>query len=273
MSTNLRRILTAIAAAPVVLGLAYLGGWPFAALIAIIGMIGQRELYQMARRVGAVPLEVVGMLLGALVVATVLWPRLWVLPATLFLLFVAGAPLLLPQEHFLSSFTVTIAGSLYPTGLLGSLVWLREARGPTVDDGAAFHLVLLTILLVWATDVFAYYVGRWMGAHPLAPTTSPNKTWEGTLGGLGAAVVVGVVLKLVLVDVLTWPHLVVLIVLAGGVGQLGDLLESQLKRSTATDDSSHLLPGHGGMLDRFDAMAVAAPFITLYLYVVVGLFG
>ena len=272
VSDNLRRVVTALLTAPVVLVLAYLGGWAFATFVALIGVLGQRELYQMARQAGAQPHRTGGFVLGGLVVVTVLRPTLWPLGATVLLLFVVSAPLLLPQEDFLVSFTVTIAGIVYPTALLGSLVWLREVRSALVTDGDAFRLVLFALLVVWATDVAAYYVGRTIGRRPLAPTISPNKTWEGTLGGLGAALVIGLALKLTLVDLLAWPHVAALIVIGGGVSQLGDLLESTLKRSTNVDDSSQLLPGHGGMLDRFDAMAVAAPLIVLYLHLVAGLY-
>lgn len=241
-------------------------------LIASIGLGGQVELYRMARRVGASPHVSSGLVLGALVVATLWHPSLWSIAAAAFLLFVVVAPVLLPQEQFLTSFTVTIAGGVYPTALLGTLVLLRSARGPAVDGDGAFLLVVLTFLLVWATDIAAYYVGKWMGQRPLAPKISPNKTWEGTLGGFGAAVLVGLLGKLVFLDFLAWPHLAALVVIGGGLSQMGDLLESQLKRSTETDDSSEILPGHGGILDRFDAMAVAAPLVYLYLYGVAGLF-
>jgi len=271
VSNNLRRIVTALVAAPVVLGLAYLGGWWFAGLVAGIGGLGQREFYRMARQGGAWPQRTWGFVLGALLVVTFLRPALWAVGAVALLLFVVAAPLLVPQERFLFSFAVTLAGAVYPTGLLGSLIWLREARSAAVGDDEAFWLVVFVLLVVWATDVAAYYVGKSLGQRPLAPSISPNKTWEGTLGGLGAALIVGLLLKLTVVDLLAWAHVAALIGIGGGVSQLGDLLESKLKRSVAVDDSSHLLPGHGGMLDRFDAMAVAAPLSVLYLHLVAGL--
>ncbi|MFB6278125.1 MAG: phosphatidate cytidylyltransferase [Salinibacter sp.] len=272
MSNNLRRIGTAVLAAPVVVGAAYLGGWWFAGLVGLIGVLGQRELYLMAHEAGAHPYRGGGYLIGLSVVAIAVQPSLWSTGAILLLLFTVAAPLVLPHEQFLVSFAVTLAGMVYPTALLGSLVVLREVRGPAVADGEAFSLVLVVLLIVWATDVAAYYVGRTWGQRPLAPTISPSKTWGGTLGGIGAAVAAGILLKVAVVDVLAWPHVLALIAIGGGVGQVGDLLESTLKRSVGVDDSSTILPGHGGMLDRFDAMAVAAPIIVLYLHLVAGLF-
>jgi len=270
VSNNLRRILTALVAAPAVVGIAYMGGWAFVALIAAIGLVGQVELYRMARTTGALPNLTGGGILGVLVVAMMAWPSLWPVAATWLVVFVVMAPFLLPQEQFLASFSTTLVGAIYPSGLLGSLVLLRGARSAVVDAPMAFWLVGLTFLLVWATDIFAYYVGKWIGRRPLAPSISPNKTWEGTLGGLSAAVLVAVGFKWTVLGVLAWPHVAALALIGGGISQVGDLMESQLKRSTGADDSSSILPGHGGILDRFDAMLVAAPLIYLYLRAVVG---
>lgn len=270
MSNNLRRILTALVAAPVALGIAYWGGWAFAGLVAVIGGVGQAEFYGMARTTGAAPHLPAGVALGGSCVVALAAPAWWPLPALVLSAFLVAAPFLLPQSAFLQSLAVTLAGAVYPTGLLGSLVLLRSARTAAVDARTAFWLVVLTFLLVWATDVFAYYVGRAVGQHPLAPQISPNKTWEGTLGGLAAAALVAILLKTTVLDLLAWPDVAVLALLGGGVSQVGDLLESQLKRATGADDSSSLLPGHGGVLDRFDAMVVAAPLIYLYLHLVGG---
>jgi len=271
VSNNLRRILTAVVAAPLVLGLAYRGGWPFVGLIGALGLVGQVELYRMARSTGAAPNYTGGLVLGGLTIAVLACPALWPATALWLVLFVVAAPFLLAQDRFLTSLTVTLAGAIYPTGLLGSLVLLRAARSAVVDSPTAFWLVVLVFLLVWATDIFAYYVGKAVGQRSLAPAISPNKTWEGTLGGFAAALLVAVGLKLTVLGLLAWPHVVALAGIGGGVSQVGDLMESQLKRSTGADDSSSLLPGHGGVLDRFDAMVVAAPLIYLYLYEVVGI--
>jgi phosphatidate cytidylyltransferase len=271
VSNNLQRILTAIVAGPVVLLLAYIGGWPFAGLIALIGLLGQVELYRLARTTGAHPNLTGGLVLGLFVVGGLMEPSLWPLVGLWLVAFLVLAPFLLPQSHFLASLTSTLTGAVYPTGLLGSLVLLRTARSAAVDADTAFWLVVLTFLLVWATDVSAYYVGKGLGERPLAKSISPNKTWEGTLGGLGAAVLVALVLKILVLDVLAWPHVLAVAGIGGGISQVGDLMESQLKRSTDVDDSGSLLPGHGGILDRFDAMVVAAPLIYLYLREVAGL--
>jgi len=213
-----------------------------------------------------------GLLLGALTVAAMAAPPLWAVVLFGVVTYLVVSPFWVPQDRFLTSISTTFAGALYPTGLLGSLVLLRESAVPGEPPLAAFWLVLLVFALVWTTDIVAYYVGSWLGDRPLAPAISPNKTWEGTLAGLAAAVAVAVGAKLALVPFLSWIDVGVLAVLGGGVSQLGDLTESQIKRSTDTDDSSSVLPGHGGVLDRVDTLIVATPLVFLYLHLV-GVLG
>lgn len=271
MSEQLRRIGTAVVAAPAFLGVAYLGGWYFAGLVAVIGVAAQWEMYDMAESAGMHPFRVVGAALGASLVLATQAPILLAGTVAALVLFVPMAPWLFPQDRFLESLAVTVSGAVYPTGLLGALALLRDARGPEVDALAAFWLLVLTLFLVWATDIFAYYVGKTLGRRALAPSISPNKTWEGTAGGAVAAFVVAVVFKLTVLGGLAWVDVMVLAVIGGGVSQAGDLVESQMKRATGTKDASSLLPGHGGVFDRFDSMTVAAPLVYLYLRFVAGI--
>lgn len=272
MPDSIRRILTALIAAPVVIGIAYVGGWAFAALVAAIGLLAQSEVYAIARSTGLTPSRSVGFLLGAAVVAGVLVPSIWAAAVGGIAVLIALAPVLIERESFLANLSVTIAAAVYPTGLLAGLVAIRAGRGTETTDLDAFFLVMMTFFLVWATDVFAYYVGKTVGSTPLAPSISPNKTWEGSVGGAVAAALVACGFKLLGVVDLAWMHLAAVAVICGVLSQAGDLAESQIKRSAGVKDASSVLPGHGGLLDRFDAMAVAAPLVFLYLYYVAGVF-
>jgi phosphatidate cytidylyltransferase len=264
VSEQLRRIGTALIAAPVVIALAYAGGWPFAVLIAGIGAVAQSELYDMARTAGEHPAQLPGLVLGALLVGAALAPGLGAAALAWGVGFLVASPFLLPQAQFLSSLCITLAGAVYPAGLLGTLVAIREGPGPEAGL-TGFWLTLMTLFLVWATDIFAYYTGRSLGRTPLAPDISPNKTWEGSLGGAAAAVVVALGFKGTVLPALSSLDVAALLLGGGILSQTGDLAESQLKRSTGTKDASSILPGHGGLFDRFDAMVVAAPLIYLYL--------
>ncbi len=154
------------------------------------------------------------------------------------------------------------ADRLTPLGLpyLGlaciALIWLRNAP----EAGQTNVIVLL--LIVWASDIGAYMAGRSIGGRKLAPSVSPGKTVSGAVGGLAAAMAVGALAALASGSGRIWQP-ALLAGLTGCVAQAGDLLESGLKRHFAVKDSGHLIPGHGGALDRLDALIVAAPFAAL----------
>ncbi|MGH8657233.1 MAG: phosphatidate cytidylyltransferase [Gammaproteobacteria bacterium] len=150
-----------------------------------------------------------------------------------------------------------LAGLLTVIPSWGAMVSLHGSS----DEGP--YLLLFLVLLVWAADIGAYVVGRRFGRHHLADRVSPGKTWEGVVGSLGGtALVAGAGMSaLIPSHIVAWPFLV-LCMLTGLVSIIGDLLESQFKRSAGVKDSGNLLPGHGGVLDRIDSLTAAAPFFV-----------
>jgi phosphatidate cytidylyltransferase len=149
-------------------------------------------------------------------------------------------------------------------GLAGiALVWLRA------DPAAGRANLLFLLLLVWASDIGAYLAGRLLGGPRLAPSISPGKTWSGAAGGLAAAILVGLLFVLLLPGPASIPRTACLAAGLGLIAQAGDLLESRIKRHFGVKDSGHLIPGHGGLLDRLDAVLAAAP-VAAILALVAG---
>ena len=147
-------------------------------------------------------------------------------------------------------------------GLTGACMgWLRQWPGEAEGAG----LILFFLATIWAGDSGAYYVGRNLGRHKMAPRISPNKTWEGLAGGVVGTFAGAALAKLIFVSDLSWPHLLALAAILAVTAPVGDLVESQLKRDTGIKDSSTLLPGHGGFLDRTDSLLYSAPPVLAYL--------
>jgi phosphatidate cytidylyltransferase len=186
-------------------------------------------------------------------------------PASLFLLFVLGLTVLtlftrrplvesLPSAGISSSALLLVA---FPLSYAVRLHGIPQ-QGP--------RLLLFALAITWAADTVAYFVGRSFGKHPLAPHISPKKTWEGSICGLLGSLLVAYAFHFWLTIPL--PHLLVMAVLGNIAGQMGDLLESAYKRSAGVKDSGGLLPGHGGILDRIDALILCIPVIWYYLVLV-----
>ncbi len=265
MSNLTQRVLTALIGAPLVVGVAYLGGWFFGGFMLLAGLLAQWELYGLAEAGGARPLKSVGLIIGGLLIVRSLLP--FAVPlAVLGLLVVLVAELYRRLDGPIPNITATVFGVFYPALLVGYFVELRVlgATG-TLTDLEAFVLTAVVVVAIWASDTFAYFAGRAFGKHPLFPRISPKKTVEGSVGGVVGAVFIVIVLKLLFAPFLTGADAAVIGLVCGALGQLGDLVESLLKRSVGVKDSGHYLPGHGGMLDRIDAMLVAIPIVVLYL--------
>lgn len=267
MSNLTQRVLTSLIGAPLVVGVTYLGGWFFGGLMLLIGLMAQWELYRLAEAGGAAPLKGVGLAVGALLIVRALVPFAVGL-AVVGLLVALVAELYRRRDDPIANLTATVFGAFYPALLIGYFVDLRvRGAAPDALGEGAFWLTVVVVVAIWASDTFAYFTGRALGKHPLFPRISPKKTVEGSVGGVLGAVLIVVVLKLALEPSLglTWGDVAVVGLVCGAVGQLGDLVESLLKRSVGVKDSGRYLPGHGGMLDRIDGMLVAIPLVVLYL--------
>jgi phosphatidate cytidylyltransferase len=152
------------------------------------------------------------------------------------------------------------AGLAYVALAAASLLWLRA------DATAGRANLLVLVLIVWAGDIFAYLVGRLLRGPLLAPSISPGKTWSGAAGGLLGAIAVGLAAAYVLTGVAPIWRAAPLAACLGVIAQAGDLLESFVKRRLEVKDSSHLIPGHGGLFDRLDGLLAAAPVATLLAF-------
>ena len=261
MSDLAQRAVTAIVGASLVIAAMWVGGWLFAAVIALAAVLAQRELYLLAAKAGVTPLTWMGLALG--VVAS-LWAMLpWAAPViTVGGLLVVLAPLVRVRETPLLDVATTLLGVFYPAMLAGFILALR-----TVDwtGDAPFWLTVAVLSGVWGSDTFAYLAGRAFGKHPLFPRVSPKKTWEGAIGGLVGAMVIASAFKLLALNAeWTWLDAGIVAAACGVAGPLGDLAESLFKRSAEVKDSGSWLPGHGGMLDRIDAALVAVPLVALW---------
>ncbi|MCW9708593.1 phosphatidate cytidylyltransferase [Fodinibius salsisoli] len=263
MSELTKRILFAVPAAALFLYITYLGGLFFAALITLITLFVQKELLVILQNAGFKADSYFPYLIGLCIVGASVVPHAPAIVLALFLLFI-GIQIFRVGGQELRSLIATFFCSIYaPAGFL-MLILIRE----TGAAETGFVLTLSLLLMVWGNDVFAYFGGKSLGKNKLAPSVSPNKTWEGFFFGvLGAFVGLLIVYYLVpLTYPAVWWQMLPAVVLVSIFGPIGDLTESRLKRAANVKDASSILPGHGGFFDRFDALILAAPAFYLYIY-------
>ena len=274
MSDNLRtRLLVAALGIPLTVVVVYAGGWFFAAGLAVLAGVGMDEFVRIYRGDGSHPFRVLGALGAALfpLLAHAVSPEAaWLAGAPLLILATgAAAARVPPREGPMTAAALTGFGALYIGGMLALSVPLRETLASGRLEGTLLFFFPVTV--TWLSDTAAYLAGKRWGRRQLAPLVSPNKTWAGAVAGVTAAVAVAGLYGELLLPVAggsAAPGLVpslLLGLLVGGAGIGGDLSVSILKRECGVKDSSQLIPGHGGMLDRLDALLWVFPVTYFFL--------
>jgi len=273
VGNNLTRIVVAVVAIPLVLGAVWLGGHLFALLAAAISVGALLEFYRLAEAKGARPVRLLGILVSLLLVVLAAYSeqlgpaasRSLLLALPLVATVTMTVRLFRAEGSALLDVSATLAGMLYVSVGAAALVALRNAPGIPVQGAYLLGCVMTSI---WICDSAAYFVGRAFGQHKLFERVSPKKSWEGAVAGAVAAVGAMIGLGGWAMPSMPIVHLAVIGGIAGVMGQIGDLAESHLKRDAGIKDSSQILPGHGGLLDRFDSLLFVAPIVWVYLAIV-----
>ena len=263
---HLKRWITGLSALPFLILLVYLGGAPFILLVSIACVCSlweyNRIVFNADRRMMYNAVTFWGYLisLGILVAAYAAGPPSVIFLVALNLVFSGVFSVFIYKTNpaVVEIIQKQVMGVVYIPLSLSLLVTIRHQ-----PEGLTWIFFLLAI--IFAGDISAYYVGSYLGRRKLSPAISPGKTIEGAIGGLVANLLIGVVGKYFFFPTLSWGPALIFFAAAGMAGQAGDLFESEMKRSSKIKDSGGLLPGHGGFLDRIDALLFASPVAYLFI--------
>ncbi len=266
MNNFAKRSLTGIVFVALLLGCTYWNQYSFSILFFVITILGVWEFYSLSETVGNQPQKVLGTIAGAVLFKTSALVCLQIYDHRILLLNLPFIFLIFIRELYTKSekpfqnIAFTLLGIIYvalPFSLLNFI---------TVSTGNYSYQILFGFFFIlWSSDTGAYLAGSAMGKNKLFPRVSPGKTWEGSIGGAIASYGVAYLISNWYVGIsrLDWMVIASILVV---IGTLGDLVESLFKRSIHVKDSGNILPGHGGILDRFDSLIMATPFVFTYLY-------
>jgi phosphatidate cytidylyltransferase len=273
LSNLAQRILFALGAIPLVLAAVWFGDWALATILAIASALAAWEFYRIAERLGTRPMARAGIAIAA-ILPLAIHARYLGLPVTAVVSTSVGAVLVLAlfsavifargvMGRPLESVALTLFGIVY-TGAMLSFAYVLRYHQYAIGRAAGTSLLFLALVLVWTSDTAGYVVGRAIGKRKLIPSVSPGKTIAGAVGALvTCAVGSWALVRFVLVPYaqlgLRPIHAILFGVAISIATQLGDLAESLIKREAGVKDSSHVIPGHGGVLDRIDGMLFALP--------------
>ncbi|WP_299456125.1 phosphatidate cytidylyltransferase [uncultured Microscilla sp.] len=267
-----QRVIAGLAGLGIILGALFWHPWSYFSIFLLISLITQREFYQLTGLRKKQDLQIYGIVLGAATNVLIFLYFYNPLPVAAVKFYILVFPALF------AAFLLELYRKNNPTPFQDLGWWFLGIMYIAVPFAllhfVAFYVpgkysptnVLGVLFLIWANDIGAYFTGKAFGKHSLFPRISPKKTWEGSIGGMVTALLVAILLSFIFNGLQAWQWLgiVVIVILAG---TSGDLIESMFKRSIHIKDSGSTIPGHGGFLDRFDALLMAIPFIVAFLQI------
>jgi phosphatidate cytidylyltransferase len=280
-SNLLTRVLVAFVFAPVVIYITLLGRLPFLILIEVLIILGLLEFLRLSKaknsEIVKIPLIILGVFLA---LSAYLWGERVFLFSILGILYLSALILVIKgkTEGATSNLALSLLGFFYVAGLFSYLILLREMPSRIILDRFASLTtsykmggvwIVYLLLCIWSCDTFAYFIGAPLGKHPLSPRVSPKKTVEGFGGGILGAIAAAFFSHFVFFSSAQLKDLLIISLIVALVGQVGDLTESLFKRDARFKDTSNIIPGHGGILDRFDSLLFVSPLVYYYLKFVV----
>jgi phosphatidate cytidylyltransferase len=277
MAFNTKTFYTRTASAAVfvlvLLSCVWLNPISLVVFFSLVGFIGVNEFYKLAEKNGKHSNKIIGFVLHTLLISSIFFihkvdihaVKPYLLPVILALPIYLLVELF-KEKHSVFNVPVLILSFFYVSLPCALLILISGAQREIIDPEINFvpQKVIGLIFFIWINDTGAYLVGSLFGKNKMYERISPGKTWEGTIGG----VLLCVALSFVMVQLfpqLALKHWIVISIIVAVFGTLGDLVESMLKRMSGVKDSGNIMPGHGGVLDRFDSLIFAAPFVFVYL--------
>jgi phosphatidate cytidylyltransferase len=264
ISNTATRIIVSVIAIPAILLACYFGEYYFFAFVLGIGILSYFEFWMFVMKKDIYANFFVGIISVGVIITNS------------YLKFIAGFPLFITilllltiielfrnKASAIINLGTSLLGILYFGLFASALLFIREIYQVEYTQGGL--LIISMFASIWICDSAAFFGGTAFGKHKLFPRVSPNKSWEGAIFGLLFAVLTMVISKVLFLDFLSWIDVTTIGLIVGIVGQIGDLIESLFKRDAGVKDSSTLIPGHGGIFDRFDSLLYTAPAVLLYI--------
>lgn len=275
-----KRILTAVIGVPIVVFAFIKGGYVLLTIVVFVALVGLWEFFNMMEKRGYKPLKISGYISGLVIIFSVYFLNSYTLILSGVILFILFLGLFeKDNKAALSGTGGTIFGVFYIAGLLSFGIKIRNIGlmlgqqykmlgsfliSNHIDDNTGVYAIFFVVAVIFLSDTGAYFIGKAYGRRRVAPNISPKKSWEGAAGGVIASLIAAIIMWCIAPSRFPFIHVIILSVILSIVGLAGDLVESRIKRDAEVKDSGTIFPGHGGVMDRIDALLFGLPVAYVY---------